>query len=149
MTSINLIWVRLSLQKWVRRLLRACALVSLISVCMNTPRTFESYPYLLFVTFISDFLVTFLFTVKIPKKHEISWYIIYFFFFFKGRNDCKDASQRNFQETKWIFQRSLVSIWFHHGFLFMDIANSSNVWNDGYGSTVSSYLGIWFSLWNG
>jgi len=55
----------------VRRLLRTCALISLVSVCMNTPRTFERYPYLLYTTFVVDFIVTFLFTAEMIVKMHV------------------------------------------------------------------------------
>ncbi|XP_035712749.1 sodium leak channel non-selective protein isoform X2 [Folsomia candida] len=57
--------------KWVRRLLRGCALVSLISVCMNTPRTFDSYKFLLIFTFVADLVVTFLFTAEMIVKMHV------------------------------------------------------------------------------
>ena len=34
---------------WVRRVLRSFALISFISVSMNTPKTFESKPYLAYI----------------------------------------------------------------------------------------------------
>ena len=61
-------WVN---KTWVRRVLRACALLSIISVCMNTPMTFESYPLLKYVTFTIDLLVTFLFTAEMIAKMHI------------------------------------------------------------------------------
>ncbi|ODN05809.1 Sodium leak channel non-selective protein [Orchesella cincta] len=53
---------------WVRRLLRLCALASLVSVCVNTPRTFERYPPLQYATFATDMCVTFLFTAEMIIK---------------------------------------------------------------------------------
>ena len=60
-------WVN---KNWVRRVLRACALLSLISVSMNTPKTFDLHPDLMYVTFTIDLVVTFLFTAEtIAKMH--------------------------------------------------------------------------------
>jgi hypothetical protein len=58
-------------QLWVRRLMRFCALVSLLSVSLNTPKTFEKYPPLQYVTFCSDLIVTFLFTAEMIAKMHI------------------------------------------------------------------------------
>ena len=55
----------------VRRVLRGCALLSLISVSMNTPKTFEMHAYLQYVTFSLDLVVTFLFTAEMLAKMHI------------------------------------------------------------------------------
>lgn len=51
--------------------MRFCALVSLASVCLNTPKTFEKVPSLQYVTFICDLIVTFLFTAEMIAKMHI------------------------------------------------------------------------------
>jgi len=61
-------WVNLV---WVRRLMRGCALVSLLSVTLNTPKTFEKYPSLRYITFCCDLFVTFLFTAEMVAKMYI------------------------------------------------------------------------------
>ena len=61
-------WVN---KNWVRWVLRVCALLSLISVSMNTPKTFEMYPVLNYVTFVTDLIVTFLFTAEMIAKMHI------------------------------------------------------------------------------
>lgn len=58
-------------QLWVRRLMRLCALVSLTSVSMNTPKTFERYPPLQYFTFFCDTVVTMLFTAEMIAKMHI------------------------------------------------------------------------------
>lgn len=58
-------WVNTS---WVRLLLRACALLSLVSVSMNTPKTFDLYPSLLYVTCAIDAIVLLLFTAEMVAK---------------------------------------------------------------------------------
>lgn len=60
----------LSLQ-WVHSLLRVCAIISVISVCMNTPVTFEHYPPLQYVTFTLDTLLMFLYTAEMIAKMHI------------------------------------------------------------------------------
>ncbi|XP_062711996.1 sodium leak channel NALCN isoform X2 [Aedes albopictus] len=57
--------------RWVRRLMRLCALVSLTSVSMNTPKTFERYPFLQYLTLCSDTVVTLLFTAEMIAKIHI------------------------------------------------------------------------------
>ena len=52
----------------MRRLLRLSALVCLVSVSLNTPRTFELYPILQYVTFSCDVATTFLFTAEMAVK---------------------------------------------------------------------------------
>lgn len=59
------------LQLWVRRLMRSCALISLASVCLNTPKTFEEIPPLQYITFVCDLIVTFLFTAEMIAKMYI------------------------------------------------------------------------------
>ncbi|XP_076223619.1 sodium leak channel non-selective protein na [Nomia melanderi] len=66
--STDIEWVN---KLWVRRLMRSCALVSLISVCLNTPKTFENIPPLQYVTFVCDLIVTFLFTAEMIAKMHI------------------------------------------------------------------------------
>ncbi|KFM56808.1 Sodium leak channel non-selective protein, partial [Stegodyphus mimosarum] len=56
---------------WVRRLLRLCALLSLVSVSLNTTRTFERYEFLFYVTFVCDIMVTVLFTIEMIVKMYI------------------------------------------------------------------------------
>ncbi|XP_026672772.1 sodium leak channel non-selective protein [Ceratina calcarata] len=66
--SADIEWVN---KLWVRRLMRSCALVSLTSVCLNTPRTFEKVPPLRYVTFVCDLIITFLFTAEMLAKMHI------------------------------------------------------------------------------
>ena len=61
-------WVN---KHWVRRILRMCALLSIISVSMNTPKTFDLHPILMYVTFGIDLCVTFLFTAEMIAKMHI------------------------------------------------------------------------------
>ncbi|XP_055373903.1 sodium leak channel NALCN isoform X2 [Condylostylus longicornis] len=66
--SADIEWVN---KLWVRRLMRFCALVSLTSVSLNTPKTFERYPPLQYVTFVCDTAVTILFTSEMIAKMHI------------------------------------------------------------------------------
>ncbi|CAH1967574.1 unnamed protein product [Acanthoscelides obtectus] len=61
-------WVN---KRWVRRLMRTCALLSLASVSCNTPKTFEKFPFLQLTTFIVDSIVTILFTAEMIAKMHI------------------------------------------------------------------------------
>ncbi|XP_075538386.1 sodium leak channel non-selective protein na [Dermacentor variabilis] len=56
---------------WVRRVLRMCALLSLVSVSLNTTRTFEKHPPLVYVTFFWDIFATLLFTAEMIAKMHI------------------------------------------------------------------------------
>lgn len=60
-----------SFLQWVHSLLRICAIISVISVCMNTPMTFEHYPPLQYVTFTLDTLLMFLYTAEMIAKMHI------------------------------------------------------------------------------
>lgn len=51
--------------------MRSCALLSLLCVCLNTPKTFESYSPLQYITFVCDLLVTGLFTAEMIAKMHI------------------------------------------------------------------------------
>ncbi|XP_023031061.1 sodium leak channel non-selective protein isoform X1 [Drosophila willistoni] len=66
--SADIEWVN---KLWVRRLMRMCALISLTSVSLNTPKTFERYPALQYITFVSDTAVTLLFTAEMIAKMHI------------------------------------------------------------------------------
>ncbi|CAH2268802.1 jg8980 [Pararge aegeria aegeria] len=66
--SADIEWVN---KLWVRRILRFCALLSLMSVSLNTPKSFEKYPYLQTVTFAVDCCVTLLFTAEMIAKMHI------------------------------------------------------------------------------
>jgi len=51
--------------------MRFCALLSLLSVSLNTPKTFEKHPPLQYITFCCDLVVTFLFTAEMIAKMHI------------------------------------------------------------------------------
>ncbi|XP_063698698.1 sodium leak channel NALCN isoform X3 [Culicoides brevitarsis] len=53
---------------WVRRLLRGFALVSLFSVSLNTPKTFEKVPFLEYFTIICDVICVLAFTAEMLAK---------------------------------------------------------------------------------
>jgi sodium leak channel non-selective protein len=55
--------------------MRLCALVSLFSVCMNTPKTFERYPPLKFLTLFCDVSVGLLFTAEMISKIHIRGFL--------------------------------------------------------------------------
>ncbi|XP_056005775.1 sodium leak channel NALCN-like isoform X4 [Ostrea edulis] len=61
-------WVNKS---WVRGLLRFCAFVSLVSVSLNTPEMFTISIHLMYITFIFDLIVTFLFSAEMIAKMHI------------------------------------------------------------------------------
>ncbi len=48
--------------------LRLSSLLCLLSVSLNTPKTFELYPFLRSVTFFSDIITTLLFTAELVAK---------------------------------------------------------------------------------
>ncbi|CAH1782033.1 unnamed protein product [Owenia fusiformis] len=70
--SAEIEWVN---KTWVRRVLRICALLSLISVSANTPKTFQHdngrLAWLKYATFVIDLCVTFLFTAEMIAKMHI------------------------------------------------------------------------------
>ncbi|RXM31239.1 hypothetical protein EOD39_7203 [Acipenser ruthenus] len=66
--NADILWIN---KAWVHSLLRACAIISVISVCMNTPKTFEHYPPLQYVTFALDTLLMFLFSAEMIAKMHI------------------------------------------------------------------------------
>ncbi|XP_019385246.1 PREDICTED: sodium leak channel non-selective protein isoform X2 [Crocodylus porosus] len=66
--NADILWIN---KPWVHSLLRICAIISVISVCMNTPKTFEHYPPLQYVTFALDTLLMFLYTAEMIAKMHI------------------------------------------------------------------------------
>lgn len=56
------------IQLWMKRLLRMSALLCLCSVSLNTPKTFELYPFLRPVTFACDLTTGLLFTAEMVVK---------------------------------------------------------------------------------
>lgn len=55
--------------------MRFCALVSLFSVCLNTPKTFERYPPMRYLTLICDVFVCLLFTAEMITKISIRGFL--------------------------------------------------------------------------
>ncbi|XP_023021083.2 sodium leak channel non-selective protein na isoform X1 [Leptinotarsa decemlineata] len=66
--SADIEWVN---KRWVRRVMRTCALLSLASVSCNTPKTFEKFHFMQTTTFSVDAVVTFLFTSEMIAKMHI------------------------------------------------------------------------------
>nr|QQY02464.1 sodium leak channel non-selective protein [Cryptocotyle lingua] len=63
--SISRGWIY---SRWSKIIMRVAALVSLISVSMNTPATFKDVPSLMYVTLILDCAVALVFTVEMVSK---------------------------------------------------------------------------------
>ncbi|KAI5748941.1 hypothetical protein M8J76_003489 [Diaphorina citri] len=57
--------------KWVRVFMRSCAFVSLIMVCLNTPKTFERHPNAQYFVFSVDLIITVMFTAEMIAKMHI------------------------------------------------------------------------------
>lgn len=59
--------------------MRMCALLSLASVSLNTPKTFEKIPIFQYVTFICDTSITLLFSAEMIAKMHIRgiWKVIF------------------------------------------------------------------------
>ncbi|XP_014674294.1 PREDICTED: sodium leak channel non-selective protein-like [Priapulus caudatus] len=57
---------------WVQHLLRACALLSLISVSMNTPKTFQACKELKYITLCIDIFCGIVFTAEMGAKIHIN-----------------------------------------------------------------------------
>lgn len=55
-------------RKGPRTVLRFLALVSLVSVILNTPKTFENYPSLLYVTYVADWVTLVAFLAEMVTK---------------------------------------------------------------------------------
>lgn len=62
----------------IRRFFRICALLSLVSVSMNTPYTFSQMSSLIYITFIIDIFVTLAFTIELISKVKIRGTHTYF-----------------------------------------------------------------------
>lgn len=56
---------------WVRRALRGFAMLSFVSVSMNTPKTFVEYSQLKYITFAIDLISTLVFTTEMIAKMHI------------------------------------------------------------------------------
>jgi hypothetical protein len=55
--------------------MRLCALVSLLSVCLNTPKTFERYPPLKWITLFCDVFVVLLYTAEMITKISVRGFL--------------------------------------------------------------------------
>lgn len=64
-TSDNLEWMNKSFAKYIFRL---TGLLSFISTCMNTSKTFEYHPYLQYTTFIIDIACAIVLTIEAVAK---------------------------------------------------------------------------------
>ena len=58
-------WVN---QPWVRKLLRGAAMLSFVSLCFNTPKTFETVSGMRYLTLVVDGIVTLLFFAEMIAK---------------------------------------------------------------------------------
>ena len=64
-SGANLEWMNKSLAKYIFRL---TGLLSFISTCMNTPKTFEYHPFLQYATFIIDIICAIVLTFEAAAK---------------------------------------------------------------------------------
>jgi hypothetical protein len=64
-SDANLEWLNKPLVKFIYRLI---GLLSFISTCMNTPKTFEYHPFLQYATFITDIICVIVFTIEAAAK---------------------------------------------------------------------------------
>ena len=55
-------------RKGPRNFLRFLALVSLLSVIVNTPKTFQNYPSLLYTTYVADWVTLVAFVAEMITK---------------------------------------------------------------------------------
>ena len=67
-SGANLEWMNKPSMKYLFRL---TGLLSFISTCTNTPKTFEYYPFLQYVTFIIDIMCVIVLTVEAAAKMKI------------------------------------------------------------------------------
>ncbi|CAF3038249.1 unnamed protein product [Rotaria sp. Silwood2] len=65
LTGGNLEWTNKPYAKYI---FRFTALLSFISTCMNTPKTFEIYPFLQYTTFIIDIICAIILTIEAAVK---------------------------------------------------------------------------------
>jgi hypothetical protein len=64
-SGANLEWMNKPLVKYIFRL---TGLLSFISTCMNTPKTFEYHPFLRYATFIIDIICVITLTIEAAAK---------------------------------------------------------------------------------
>lgn len=76
--------------------MRFCALVSLFSVCLNTPKTFERYPPLRYTTLFCDACVCLLFTAEMITKISIRGFV-------KGENSYLKSRWCQFDASMCLF----------------------------------------------
>ncbi|CAF4823374.1 unnamed protein product [Rotaria sp. Silwood1] len=69
----NLEWTNKSLAKYI---FRFTGLLSFISTCMNTPKTFENHPFLQYTTFIIDIICAIILTIEAVAKMKIRGILI-------------------------------------------------------------------------
>ena len=55
-------------RKGPRNFLRFLALVSLLSVIVNTPKTFQNYPFLIYITYAADWVTLVVFVAEMISK---------------------------------------------------------------------------------
>ncbi|CAF1667675.1 unnamed protein product, partial [Rotaria sp. Silwood1] len=72
-TDGNLEWTDKPLAKYIFRL---TGLLSFISTCMNTPKTFEYHPFLQYTTFIIDIICAIILTIEAVAKMKIRGILI-------------------------------------------------------------------------
>lgn len=66
--AMNLKWIN---KEWIQRIVRACALVSFVSICANTPETIRTYKWIMILTYTADLITTTVFTIEMIAKIKI------------------------------------------------------------------------------
>jgi hypothetical protein len=65
---MNLEWIY---KPFMQRIIRICGMISFVSICANTPETFNKYKHVKYATYASDVVTTLVFTIEMIAKIKI------------------------------------------------------------------------------
>lgn len=124
------------LQLWMKRLLRLSSLLCLVSASLNTPKTFEMYPFLRHVTFVCDLTTSLLFTAEMVVKINTRGLLKVSESFRRLSHVCRlfNWIQWRFSGRRFILEGPVVSFWHQHAFLPLDLGHPPGFWDDGIGA---------------
>ncbi len=105
-----------------RNILRLLALCSLISVMLNTPKTFDHAPYLIYVTFFIDLLCVVVFTAEMIAKMKDRGLYAGEKAYIRWEMDISYSVRVFYAIWIILFQGSLVSIRCNNAFFHIDLS---------------------------
>ena len=132
-TEDNLEWMN---KPGVKFLFRLTGLLSFISTCMNTPKTFEYFPLLQYVTFFTDILCAIILTFEAAAKMKIRGVFIGDSAYLKDRWNHFDAMMVISIYLSVILQVRKIDVLIFPMEILTLSSNCLDFWNNTFGQSI-------------